>query len=163
MEPDYPIVERNGMFNFMLRSCTARILVHILDRDTPFVWIRRHAPCRDMRWWRTKVPLSIDGAPFNVEARMLNFDLQMSTSEFLENIAEFDGHGLVLFQMSKRVPDSLTLDGIADDLVDRVLVQNGMTLRFYLPHAVECAQVTSPQRATLEQVLRRPEVNALAY
>ena len=93
----------------------------------------------------------------------MEFDLQLSTARFLELLPEFEDHGIVLFQMTRRVPDTLTLDGVAESAVERVLIQNGLHLRFYLPHAVECAQLSSPYREVLEKALQRPEVRELAY
>jgi hypothetical protein len=93
----------------------------------------------------------------------MEFDLQLQTARFLELLPEFEEHGMELFQMVRRVPDTLTLYGVADDVVDRILLQNGLHLRFYLPHAVECAELASPDREVLERALERPEVRAIAY
>lgn len=163
MTSDLAITERNGMFSFMLRSTTSGILAHILDPAVPFVWVRRHAPKRYIQWWSTQTRLSEAGALQDLEVRSMEFDLQFRTARFLELLSEFENHGMVLFQMARRVPDTLTLDGIADDVVNRVLIQNGMHLRFYLPHAVECAQLASPHRGVLERALQRPEVKEIAY
>jgi hypothetical protein len=129
----------------------------------PFVWIRRHTPQRWVAWSRYQVPLSRTGQLFDAEVRSLEFDLQLPTTRFLELLPEFDDHGIVLFQMSRRVPDTLMLDRIQDDAVDRVLIQNGLHLRFYLPHAIECAQLASPHRDVLERALESPQVQDLAY
>jgi hypothetical protein len=158
-----PITERNGMFSFMLHSCTSDILTHLLDPAVPFVWIRRHMPKRSVQWWNTQTRLSEAGALHEVEVRWMEFDLQLPTARFLELLPEFKDSGLVLFQMNRRVPDTLTLCGVPDQSVDRVLLQNGLHLRFYLPHALECAQVASPHRAVLEQALQRPEIRKIAY
>jgi hypothetical protein len=158
-----PIVERNGMFSIMLRSCASDILAYILDPTVPFVWIRQHKPKRSVQWWSTQTQLSETGALHDVEVRSMEFDLQLRTGRFLELLPEFEDHGMVLFQMTRRVPDTLTLDGIADEVVDRILIQNGMHLRFYLPHAIECAQLASSHREVLERVLQRPEVAKIAY
>ena len=163
MTSDLPITERNGMFSFMLRSCTCGILAHILDPTVPFVWVRRHTPKRYMQWWSTQTRLSEAGALHDVEVRSMEFDLQLRTPRFIELLPEFEDHGIELFQMARRVPDTLTLDGIVDDVVNRVLIQNGMHLRFYLPHAVECAQLASPHREVLERALQRPEIKEIAY
>lgn len=158
-----PITEQNGMFSFMLRSCTSGILAHVLDPAVPFVWIRRHSPQRYIQWWSTQTRVSESGTLHDIEVRSMEFDLQLRTSRFLELLPEFDDHGMDLFQMMRRVPDTLTLDGIAENAVARILIQNGLHLHFYLPHAVECAQLASPHREVLERVLQRPEVSKIAY
>jgi hypothetical protein len=163
MISEIPITERNGMFSFMLRSCTSGILAHILDPAIPFVWLRHHTPNPYIQWRQTQVSLSGRGSLHEIEVRSMEFDIQLPTARFLELLPEFEDHGIVLFQMTRRVPDTLTLDRIADNTIDRVLIQNGLYLRFYLPHAVECAQLSSPYREVLELALQRPEVRDLAY
>ncbi|MGV3659687.1 MAG: hypothetical protein ACO1TE_05870 [Prosthecobacter sp.] len=158
MEAGPTITERGGMFHLMLRSCTAGILAHILDPEVPFVWVRRHMPHRYAQWRKTQACLSERGVLQDVEVRSMEYDLLAPTARFLELLPEFESHGMVLYQMRRRVPDTLTLDGVADEAVDRVLLQNGLHLRFYLPHAVECASVSSPDRPFLERVSERPEV-----
>ena len=93
----------------------------------------------------------------------MEFDLQFRTVRFLELLPEFEGHGLLLFQMTRRAPDTLTLCGVPDDAADRVLLQNGLHVRFYLPHAGECAQLASPHREVLERALQKPKVREIAY
>lgn len=152
MDPDPRITEQNGMFSLMLRSCTAGILAHIVDPSVPFVWIRCHTPKRYLQWWSTQVCLSEAGLPHAVEVRSMSFDLQLRTNRFLELLPEFEDHGIVLFQMNRRIPDTLTLAGIPDEAMNRVLIQNGLHLRFYLPHAIECAQVVSPHREVMAKI-----------
>jgi hypothetical protein len=151
------------MFRVMLRSCTCSVLQYILDPSVPFVWVRRHMPQTYVKWWRARVPLSATGQPHEVEVRWLEFDLQLATSQFLELLPEFQSHGIVLFQMTRRVPDTLTLQSIPDAAINQVLIQNGLHLRFFLPHAVECALLASPHREVLERALQKPEVGSLAY
>ena len=114
MTSELPITERDGMFSFMLRSCTSHILAYILDTAIPFVWLRSHTPKRYIQWWPTRAPLSERCALHDVEVRSMEFDLQLSTTRFLELLPEFEDHGIVLFQMTRRVPDTLTLDGVAE-------------------------------------------------
>jgi hypothetical protein len=162
MASQLPIIEREGMFSVMLRPCTCAILEYILDPAIGYVWVRRHTPRRHLQWWKTQAPLSEAGTLHEVQVRGMEFDLQLPTARFLELLPEFWGHGLVLFQMTRPVPDTLMLDGIADSVVDRVLMQNGLHLRFYLPHAAELAQVGSPRREVLEKMLQRREVREMA-
>jgi hypothetical protein len=93
----------------------------------------------------------------------MELDLQLPTARFLELLPKFEDHGMELVQMTRRVPDTLTLNGVPESAVARVLIQNRLRLRFYLPHAVECAQLASPDREVLEKALERPEVRKLAY
>lgn len=150
------------MFSVMLRPCTCSVLAHVLDPAVPYVWVHRHAPHDTIEWRRAHIALSAPGPLQDVEVRQLEFDLQLPTAQFLELLPEFACHGLVLFQMIRRVPDTLTLHGISDAAVNRVLIQNGLHLRFNLPSALECAELASPHREVLKRVLQRPEVRELA-
>ncbi len=158
-----PITHYNGMYSVMLRSCTAAVLAHILDPAIPVIWVRRHMPQRYIQWWQAQAPLSVRGGIHELEVRAMEFDLQLPTSRFLELLAEFEDHGIVLFQMTRRVPDTLTLDRVAEDLMNRVLLQNGLHLGFYLPHAGESAQLSSPHREVLERALEQTAVRELVY
>lgn len=93
----------------------------------------------------------------------MEFDLQMTTERFLELLPEFENSGLVLFQMTRRVPDTLTLDRVPDDAVNRVLIQNGLHLHCYLPHECECAILSSPHREVIQRVLLQPMIRGQAY
>ena len=147
----------------MLRQCTSAVLAHALDKAVPWVWIRRHQPKRYLQWWSTPIALSESGLPKEVCLRSLEFDLQFPTHRFLELLPEFSDHGIVLFQMSRPVPDTLSLDRIPDDAIDRVLVQNGLHLAFYLPHAFESAQFRSPNREVIERLVEVPQIKDLVY
>ena len=96
MIPKLPITHRDGIFSVMLQACTCRILTQILDPSVPFVWIRGHIPHPIIQWWHTKVPLSAKGTPYDVEVRLLEFDIQLTTSRFLELLPEFEDVGIDL-------------------------------------------------------------------
>jgi len=157
------ITQHAEMFSLMLRPCTSAILAHAVDASVPHVWIRRHQPNRYLQWWRAQVPLSSASAIHDVEVRSLEFDLHLPATRFLQLLPEFQDHGMAFFQMSRPVPDTLSLDRIPEDAIDRVLIQNGLHLAYYLPHALETAQFRSPRREVLEQLLQAPEIRALAY
>jgi hypothetical protein len=162
MNSELPITEQDGMFSVMLRPCTSGVLAHILAPFVPFVWIRRHMPHRYVQWCKARVPLSATGQPQDIEVRSLEFELQLSTGRFLELLPEFEEHGMDLCQMTQRVPNTLTLNDVSDAAAGRILIQNGLHLRFYLPHAVEFAQLASPHREVLEGALQKPQVRELA-
>lgn len=155
------ILSSNSLFALTLEPCTSAILAHALDPAVPWIWIRRHTPKRNVGWWRTQLPLADGGALHEVGVRSLEFDLQLPTSRFLELLPEFQDHALALFQMTRPVPDKLTLDRVSDEGVDGILVQNGLHLAFHLPHAFETAQFRAPRRETLAALLDVPQIRAL--
>lgn len=108
----------------MLSSCTTAILAGVLHPTVPFVWIRCHSPQRSLRWWNTPNRLSDVGALQDVEVRQLRFDPQLNTARFLELLPEFADYEMDPLQMARRVPDTLTLDRIAEQAVNRTLIQS---------------------------------------
>jgi hypothetical protein len=146
------------MFSLTLRPCTTAVLSHALDPSVPWVWIRGHRPKRHIAWWTARVPLSESEKSYSVSVRSLEFDLIFPTIQFLEVLPEFWDHGVALFQMSKPVPDTLTLDRIPDRSIDEVLIRNGLHLAFYLPHSYETAQFRSPDRRVIERIQQIPEM-----
>jgi hypothetical protein len=106
---DLPRQTEDGLYSIMLRPCTAEILRHLLDPDIPYVWVVGHDPYRYLEWWTCSLPLRKSGSTLGLEVRGLRFDLLMSTSAFLSRLSEFDG--LSLFQMRRKVPNTLAING----------------------------------------------------
>ena len=137
-----------------VHGAVVSLLARFLDATVPWVWILGHRPNPFVQWWQTTVPLSMTGTDFTGLVRHLSFDLQMPTQDFILRAADFDDHGLVLIQSHKPMPDTLSLDSIPDSHQNAVLMQNGATLRMYLPHAIETAQVVSFAKGYLAKVIR---------
>lgn len=66
---------------------------------------------------------------------------------------DFDDHGLLLIQSRHQMPDTLCLERINESQQNSVLMQNGATLRIYLPHAIETAQVQSFKKGYLSTII----------
>lgn len=92
----------------------------------------------------------------------MEFDAQMPTGRFLGLLPEFEESGMVLFQMQKKIPDTLRLR-LEDANMNRVLIRNGLFLKFHLPHAGEVALLCSPNKEYLAGLLRLPAVCELAH
>ena len=115
-----------------------------------------------MGWWNARVPLRPGGEAHELEVREMGFDAQMPTRRFLGLLPEFEESGVVLFQVHKRVPGSLPLRP-EDDNLNRILLQNGLFLKFQLPYAGEVAVLCSLDKEYLAGLLRIPAVRELAH
>lgn len=131
------------------------VLATLLEASVAWVWILGHRPNRYVQWWESRVPLNTTGSIFTGEVRDITLDLQMPTEEFVSRATEFDDHGLVLIQSRQRMPDTLCLERIPEHQQNEVLKENNATLRMYLPHATETAQVQSFRRGYLSTVIGR--------
>ena len=136
-----------------VHGATVSVLATFLDPSIPWIWILGHRPNRYLEWWETTVPLNSKGSVFTGAVRGLCLDLQMPTPDFLERSTEFDEHGLVLIQSRQQLPETLCLDRIPESRQKGVLIQNGATLRIYLPHAFETAQVQSFTKGYLASII----------
>jgi len=136
-----------------VRAAVASKLVTFLDPAVPWVWILDHTPNPAAQWWKATLSLTPSGSTFSGWVRNLVVDLQMPTVEFMARAVEFDGHGLSLIQSHERMPDTLSLGRIPEPRLNSMLKQNGATLRIFLPHAIETAQITSFETGYLAKKL----------
>lgn len=151
---NYTDIESRSDCEFVyVHNATVSVLTRFLDLTVPWVWILGHCPNRHAQWWNTTVPLNDNGSIYTGAVRLLSFDLQLSTLEFVSRAADFDEYGLVLIQSHKQMPATLSLDGIPEWQQTNVLRQNGGTLRIYLPHAIETAQIQSFTKGYLKTVI----------
>ncbi len=136
-----------------VHGAVVSVLANFLDISVPWVWILGHRPNRYVHWWETTVPLNMCGKVFTGSVRDMCLDLQMLTSDFVSRSIDFDDHGLVLIQSHQQMPDTLCLERIPKPQQNSVLIQNGATLRIYLPHAIETAQVQSFKKGYLATII----------
>jgi hypothetical protein len=128
-------------------------LAMFLAPSVPWVWILGHRPNRYLEWWDTTVPLNTHGVSFDGSVRNLCLDLQLPTVDFLARATEFDKHGLELIQSNRPMPETLTLNTVPESQRKTVLIQNGATLKIFLPHAGETAQVQSFTKGYLATIV----------
>ena len=153
--------DEDGMFSFYLHGCTCGILNELIDRTLPILWIRRHVPVAGIQWWKTTAPLSLSAIANGLEVRGMEYDLQLPTEKFLGLLPTFENHGVELYQMTKPVPDTLTLNRVPESSHCRILVENGMRMAFYLPHAIETAKVQFTDRTAYERAIATTAVRDL--
>lgn len=131
----------SGHDRIFVPSAIASKLALFLNKEVEYVWVLGHMPNRYAQWWETTVPLN-RAESIRTQVRLLAYDLQLSTSEFLDRVNSFDDHGLALIQSHKPMPDTLHLSRIPENQQDNILIKNGAFLRLWLPHAFETACVT---------------------
>lgn len=135
-----------------VHGATVSMLASFLDLTVAWVWILGQRPSESVQWWTTAVPLNLNST-FTGMVRNVVFDMQLPTSDFLHRATDFDRFGLSLIQSHRQMPDTLCLEQIPEPQQRRILVQNGATLRIFLPHAVETALVESYTSGHLAQVI----------
>jgi hypothetical protein len=152
-----------GVFYTVLKPCSAAVLPHVLAPEPSHVWLVEHRPDARLLWAELPVPLTADAPAERLRVRGLVYDLQMPTAEFLASVVPrlAGGAGVTVLQLDRPVPDSLRYAEISGAPGKHaILRRNGWRLTFDLPHAGEYAEVTAPDRGTLERVLDSPAIAA---
>ena len=135
--------EMEGVETETVPRATVSLLLRYLDPEVPFIWLLRHMPTTYVRWDELRVPLNVNGAYMDGLVRGLNYDIQISTQEFLRIAPALEEHGLELVQSHKPMPNTLDISRLQGSSRHQVLRENGAVLVLGLPHAMETAVVTS--------------------
>jgi hypothetical protein len=134
-----------------VHGATVGSLVRFLDPTVPWVWILGHWPNPRVEWWEVDVALDTCGSRLKALVRHLEYDLQLSTAEFLTVASAFEHCGIDLVQSHRKMPDTLDWRRIPDGHQSQVLRLNGAFLYIHLPHAVETALVHCFEAGYLER------------
>jgi hypothetical protein len=151
---------KDGYYFIMLDASEASDLRYLLHPEGEHIWIHSHRPDPVIRWWTADVPISPGIVLPSAQVRLMEFDLMMARAEFLSRLDLFAPHGMALTQLTRPVPNSLWLQTLPDEQIERILIQNGMISRYFLPHRVETAQFSCTDREHLERVVEQPEISA---
>lgn len=145
----------------MLDTCDCSVLKHLLHPEADFIWIHSHTPDPALRWWKADAPISPNDVIEGVQIRAMEYDLMMERGLFLNELNKFLPHGITMTQLTKPVPNSLWLRSLPKDREESILIENGMKVRFHLPHAGEIAQFSATDRDHIEAVCSLPEIHDL--
>jgi hypothetical protein len=129
-----------GCETAVVDRATVMSLTRYLNPIIPWIWIVDHMPNSKIQWWKAQVPLNGEGAILSGEVRLVQYDLQLSTREFLLVANAFDDSGITLIQSRQRMPNTLDLRGTGSNR-HQVLRLNGAFLTIDLPHAREATVV----------------------
>lgn len=125
----------------------------IINRVMPFVVVRQFHPNPVVEWWSADVPVS-PSRYASIVITGLQYDFQVSTSDFLTFIDEMK-FGIEFAQFDRRIPAALIRRDLAESSKNRVWKQNGLFLKFSLPHENETAVLSCVDRAYVEEVAER--------
>ena len=156
-----PRLNSDGSCSIMLATCPTEIVAELLDPSVPFVWVVGHSPHRVVEWWELNMPVIRGEMPRTLQVRSLRCELLLDTAEFKEIVGEFDG--INLFQMTRRVPDTLLVECLPEDRRYLILHGVGLSAHFYQPHSMEVAMYRTWDRPWMDQLLARESVSKLAY
>jgi hypothetical protein len=135
------ISKENGIETLYVHGATVSLLSRFLSQSVPWIWISDHLPKSTVQWWKTASPLNENNFFEDAEYRLVQYDMMLQTSRFLNIVPELEDFGVRLVQTHNRMPDTLVLDRIPENQQLEILKKNGAFLHFYLPHAQETAQV----------------------
>jgi hypothetical protein len=149
----------DGSHTIMLGPCPTATAARLLDPSVPFVWVVGHSPHRVLGWWELDLPINRGEHPKRVRVRSLWCELLMGTAEFVEVADQFDG--VTLYQMSRPVPDTLSVERLPAERLYQVLLHNGLLAHFHQPHSMEVAMYRGWDRAWVDTLLAREPIARL--
>jgi hypothetical protein len=156
-----PHMNVDGSSCIALRPCPTVTVAQLLDPSVPFVWVVGHSPHRVLEWWKLDLPVAHGEPPRSLQVRNLWCELLFDTSEFMEVAGQFDG--LTLYQMARRVPNTLIVERLPEERLYSVLRDVGLSAHFYQPHSMEVAMYRSWDQAWIERLLTQDLISSLAY
>lgn len=145
-----------GAFGVLLAPCSCQRLAQLLlPVPGSVVWLVAYHPIATTAWTELALPLSADGAPERVRARLPRYDLQFSLDDFLARLPRLHARaGMLAVQLEHPVPDTLLMEHLADDPERHaILRRHGWLLSFDLPHDGAHAWVESPDRVHLARAV----------
>lgn len=147
-----------GLYRIAIRSANARDLRYLLDPAVPLVHLSNHDPKRTSEWWKLNLPLSEGSASQLYQVRLLSFDIELATKEFLEKLDQFSSHGLELIQTDRSLPPNIVVRYLPRERATEMLLEYGMESRYFLPHPGEVAVFTSRSQQVILRALENPEI-----
>lgn len=154
-------IER-GVFWTLLVPCSVATLADVVSADTHILLVE-HSPDNRLLWASLQVPLAPSQEPQESRVRSVTYDLQAPGAAFCSRVLPqiSRGSGILALELLHVVPDSLRYREImALPQRYQILRGNGWRLTFTLPHGGEYAEVTAPERSTLEELLAKPNIAA---
>jgi len=145
-----------GAFGVRLAPCSCQRLAQLLlPVPGSVVWLVAFHPIATAAWTELALPLSAEGDPERVRARLPRYDLQFPLDDFLARLPRLQARaGMLAVQLARAVPDTLLMEHLVDDPQRHAVLQrHGWLLSFDLPHDGAPAWVESPDRAHLARIV----------
>lgn len=148
----------DSLYCMSLNYCDTSILPYVLNKNAKYLLINCHNPNPYFAWYNASLQIKESGELHSLKVRHVNFDIQIDTEDFIMMNAEFKEFGIDLLQFNKPIPNTLVYD-IQKPQMNKILIQNGLFLKFYLPHKGETASICCTNREYLEGLLKLDIIN----
>ncbi len=127
----------------LIDGATAHSVVPLLHEDGNIIRLYRHWPTAEMSWWTASVPLAQGGPNREILLQGLEYDMELSRTQYIAWIDDFRSVGLTLVQSAKPLPYDLHPGRLrSPEGFKAVLMKCGAMLLFELPFADETAGLT---------------------
>jgi len=150
-----------GIYYTLLTPCSCAVLPFVLAAAESHVWVVGHRPDLQLRWVELPVPMRTTAELELLRVRDLSFDFQLPTAAFVRRVVPrlSSATGVTLVQLERPVPDTLTYERISQSTAGyEILRENSWILTFNLRHGGDYAEVTAPERRTLQRILDNPTI-----
>jgi len=107
-------------------------ILDIVDPAIPYILIPGFRPHPAIEWWTTDIHLNSKDTIENVKVRDLSVDLMTDkrTVEQIFKVGQFNQ--IAFWQFKKPIPNTLKIDELRPDTVDKILIHNGLVNRIWV-------------------------------
>jgi hypothetical protein len=128
-------------------------ILDIIDPTIPYILIPNFRPNSAREWWTSNIQLDTKEKLENIEIRDLTVDL-MTDKKTIEKIFKLrQFNQLALFQFNKRIPQTLKIDELPPETMEKILVQSGLVNNIWINN--EFVQLSSIDDNYLETIKER--------
>ena len=97
----------------------------IVDKTVDIVLLHKFDPHQIVEWWKTSLTISNDLILDNIQVREMEFDLQTNLAG-LKGILNLNSNFLFIYQFTKPISDTLTIQSLPDNSKEEILRQSGL-------------------------------------
>lgn len=101
----------------------------IFDKTYDYILVHKFNPHEIIEWWKSDIKVNQDFNLKNVSVRNMKFDLQTDLKG-LKQILKFQTRQECIYQFDRPVPDTLCIEMLPDESIDRILKQNGLKHKY---------------------------------
>jgi len=128
----------------------------LIDKNFNHILIYKFMPNPAIEWWKTNIALKNNETFENLEVRNMEFDIRTDL-DGLKKILELNTLHLNIYQFNKPIPNTLSLDHLPQENLERILQENG------LQHSYSCnyefITIASSNEKFIKDILDNPVFN----
>lgn len=118
------------MFSITLSITESKTIIDIINKEHNHFLVHQFNPTYSYDWMKTTVKneiISLD----NISIRKMSFDI-LCDLKTIEKITQSHTHYLNIYQFNKTVSNSLVIENLNTNTIDKILLQNGLEYKYFI-------------------------------